>query len=325
MGECFWWWWLIGRRPIGELTLTTLQLLGIASQSGYFNLLRLWIFVRMKEPLNFIYMKKLTDQELYRKAKYYGKNALLWRRKFIGLLPEISKRKLYERKGFSSIFEFAFKLAGLSEQQVRTALNLEERFTNLPILKSLLEKGEVSVNKLVRIQSIATSKNESELAEAVSVLPQSAIEALVRDENGLNKPKNEAKSLRAQDLNLSDEVTARLLQLQEKGIDINQELLQFLNRREQEIEQEKEEISKNLQEAKSRYIPAKTREIIKKEFGEKCSITTCKKPAEHLHHTQTFALSSRHDPHYLAPLCKNHHTIAHAINVKVQDRRQRLS
>lgn len=62
---------------------------------------------------------QLTDQELYRKAKLYGKNALLWRRKFMGLLPEVERRRLYEKKGFGSVFEFSFKLAGLSEEQVR--------------------------------------------------------------------------------------------------------------------------------------------------------------------------------------------------------------
>ena len=87
----------------------------------------------------------MTDQELYEKARLYGKNALFWRQKFTGLLPEVEKRRLYEKKGFGSIFEFAFKLAGLSEQQVRNALNLARSFSDKPILKALLENGEVSL------------------------------------------------------------------------------------------------------------------------------------------------------------------------------------
>ncbi|MBI5754420.1 hypothetical protein HZA40_04730, partial [Candidatus Peregrinibacteria bacterium] len=63
----------------------------------------------------------LTDQNLYELCKTYGTRALEWRRKFIGLLPEVNKRKLYQKKGFGSIFEFAKKLAGLSEEQVRLA------------------------------------------------------------------------------------------------------------------------------------------------------------------------------------------------------------
>lgn len=290
----------------------------------------------------------MTDEQLYKKAKFYGQNALFWRRKFIGLLPEINRRRLYEKKNFSSIFEFAFKLAGLSEQQVRTTLNLEKRFSDKPALKTLLEKGEVSVNKLVRIQSIATSQNEEELAETVKILPKSAIETLVRDEkmfskgfnkglphpvicseDGLNKPRIDAKSLPGQEcsthvqiLRLNKEVTEKLLELQKKGIDINELLLEFLNHRKQEIAEEKETISAELQKTESRYIPVRIKKIIVKEHGRKCSIPTCNKTAEHLHHTQFFSLSGRHDPNYLAPLCKEHHLIAHTVNLMVRKKRE---
>jgi hypothetical protein len=69
----------------------------------------------------------------------------------------------------------------------------------------------------------------------------------------------------------------------------------------------------------SRYIPAKVKKIIKEEFGTKCSITNCKKQAEVLHHTQKFGLAHCHDPRFLAPLCKDHHTIAHSIDVKFNE------
>lgn len=269
-------------------------------------------------------MENISDKELYRRARFYGRNALLWRRKFIGLLPEIERRRIYEKKGYESIFVFAKKLAGLSEDQVRRALNLEKRFADKPVLNRLLTNGEVSINKLARVASIATPENEEELAEKVKMLPQSAIETLVRDENGLNKPKNEVKSVRAHSLELSKEVTEKLLELQRKGIDINEVLLDLLQKREEEIQKEKIEIAAELVQTESRYIPAKVRRIIQKEHGGKCSIRTCNKPAKQLHHTQTFSLSCLHDPRYLAPLCKDHHAIAHSINLKVQEKRQEL-
>ncbi len=256
----------------------------------------------------------MTDQELYEKAIMYGRNALLWRQKFMGLLPEVERRKLYEKKGFGSTFEFAFKLAGLSEEQVRRVLNLERKFADLPVLKELLVEGEVSVNKLARVASIATVENERELAEAVQVLPQKALETLVRDEVG-------PKSVRAHNLELSNEVTEKLLELQEKGLDVNEILLKLLQKREEEIADEKAAIAKDLKETESRYVAVRTKKVLYEENGTKCSIPTCKRPAEQLHHTQTFALSKRHDPHFLAPLCKDHHLIAHSINVKVQENR----
>ena len=152
----------------------------------------------------------MNDSELLERAVMYGRNALEWRRKFIGLLPEINKRKLYESKNCSSIFEFAFKFGGLSEEQVSRALNLEKKFEDLPKLRELLVNGEVSVNKLLRIASIATVANQEKLVEAVKILPKKAIETFVRD----------TKSVPGHKLELNDEVSQRLSELQEKGIDV---------------------------------------------------------------------------------------------------------
>ncbi len=253
----------------------------------------------------------MSDDELYRKAKLYGQNALLWRQKFIGLLPEVNKRRLYEKKGFGSIFEFAFKLAGLSEKQVRRVLNLERKFESMPVLKAALESGAVSVNKLARVASIASVDNQEELAEVVKVLPQSSLETFVRDENG-------PKSVRAHTLELNAEVQEKLLVLQSKGIDVNAELMEFLARREKEIAEEKTAIVDV--GAKSRRIPMRVRRVLMKEFGTKCSMPNCLKPANEVHHTRPFAMVRSHDPHYLAPLCKEHHQIAHTINLRVQQR-----
>ena len=145
----------------------------------------------------------------------------------------------------------------------------------------------------------------------------------------------------SQGLNISGEVHQKLLELQHKGIDINALLLEFLEKREAEIVEEKIRISAKIEaenklasEAElyevpreiwanaSRYIPAKIKQLIKKEFGTKCSIPTCAREAEDIHHTQRFSLSKSHNPFFLAPLCKDHHKIAHSIDVKYQEARR---
>ena len=281
---------------------------------------------------------KLTDEKLYELCKEYGVRARLWRQKFIGLLPEVNRRRLYEKKGFSSIFEFAFKLCGLSAEQVRLALNLEKRFEDKPVLKSMLENGETSINKLARVVSIATPENEEELAEKIKILPVRALETLVRDEkylknldvsqqigeggfknkNGLQKPLFEGKSLHVQTLNfeLSDDVKQELNELSSKGIEVNELLRNMLKQRKEKIEEEKEKIAGTIQPTKSGYIQVRIRKILKEEHGKKCSIPNCQKPAKVLHHTQRLSLSRTHDPRFLAPLCKEHHEIAHSIDIK---------
>lgn len=78
---------------------------------------------------------EMTDQELYNLCRKYGEMTLSAKRKFAGLLPEVLRRKLYEKKGFSSIFEFAARLAGMSREQVQLVLNLEKKFENKPLLE----------------------------------------------------------------------------------------------------------------------------------------------------------------------------------------------
>jgi len=298
-------------------------------------------------------MNSLTDEKLYELCQHFGKLALNYRNKFAGLLPEVNRRRLYEQKGFRSIFEFAFKLAGLSEKQVRIALNLEKSFSDKPILKELFITGQVSANKLARITSIATVENQGFLANQVQLLSKSAVETLVRDvkfsnqnsgnQNGLFETRIEAKSLPgqnarharaervrlypdSQNLILSAEVIAKLSELQNKGLDINELILEFLKEREKKIENEKAEISAQakskensaLATAKktSRYIPAKTKKLLHAIYGTKCAIDNCQKPAKAVHHTIRFAISQAHNPRYLAPLCREHHQIAHSIDRK---------
>ena len=243
------------------------------------------------------------------------------RRKFAGLLPEVVKRRLHEKKGFSSIYEFAAKLAGLSREQVDLVLRLEQKFEDKPVLQRALTQGEISPNKLVRIASIATSENQEELCEKIKTLSNRAVETFVKDvknqsPNGCGKPLFEQKSLHVQTLKLDEDVEMQLAQMQQKGIDINEFLRNALKKREEDLENEKVEIAKEQIVSRREYIPAKIKKIIKKEHGTKCSIAGCTKHARVLHHTQRFALAKNHDPHFIAPLCEAHHEIAHKIDLK---------
>ena len=54
---------------------------------------------------------KSDHQILHQKFKQYGANAKEWTRKCILLLPDIEKYRIWEQKGFGSIYEYAAKLA----------------------------------------------------------------------------------------------------------------------------------------------------------------------------------------------------------------------
>jgi len=297
-----------------------------------------------------------SHEQTHRKFKYFGTRHLEFRQKCIGLLPQIYKGKIYEIKGYGSIFEYAGKLAGLSHEQVSRALNLHARFENLPALKTLLENGEVSINKLARIASIATEKNQSMLAENTKILSQNAIETLVRDirhsgnQDGLQKGLFEQNSVRAHnmhnthersecafdkspennfaspskllELKLTTKNLEKLLELQGKGIDINKIIETVLQNRNAQIAKSKEEATQMALPARSRYIPAPIRKIINEEQGNLCTVPSCKKPAKIIHHELPFSMSKNHDPRHLKKLCRAHHEIAHMINMKFHEIRK---
>lgn len=123
----------------------------------------------------------LSDAELYRKCQEYGEAARMWRRKFAGLLPEVMRRKLYKRKGFASIHEFAGKLGGMSREAVDKVLRLGERLKDKPILRAQLESGSQGWSKIEKVAFIATAKTDKEWAEKVESLPKQALELYVRE------------------------------------------------------------------------------------------------------------------------------------------------
>ncbi|MBN1494952.1 HNH endonuclease [Candidatus Peregrinibacteria bacterium] len=254
-------------------------------------------------------------------------------------------RSWLKKRGFLSVYEFAAKLAGMSREQVDLVLRLEKRFEDKTILHSALVSGEVSANKLARVVSIATSENQHDLLGKIETLSSRALEVFVKDfknQNGLTETKTGDESLHVQtfklekndlqvqtleseinfDLELADDVKKNLLEMKKKGIDINQILRAFLNERKEKLEQEKSRIvEKQIQKRDdraiigmpaNRYIPIEVRRVVIKEFGNKCSIPGCNRPAENLHHEKGFAIDQCHDPRYLKPLCRGHHELAHA-------------
>ncbi len=323
----------------------------------------------ISEPRLKTRLTKLSDKKLLNLCRRYGANAIQWRRKFEGLLPEVHRRELFRRRGCFSIFEFAAKYAGMNREQVQRVLNLDRQLSDRPILREMFVNGEISANKLRRVIPIATVKTESLWAERVQIMSQRAVETLVRDEqieknahkingpqlvnNGIQQigrgesmadlfghvpegtdddlgpaltNKTSASDVVSDDLVLSDEVRSKLRELKQKGIDINEMLMELLTRRECEIEREKQKIAED-EEKKTvagvradRYVPAHIRNVVRKEHGEKCSMPNCFRDADHLHHTQRFSMSRNHNPNYIAPLCREHHEIAHKIDQKYAQR-----
>jgi hypothetical protein len=318
-----------------------------------------------------INLEKISDKELYAQCKKWGRQALEAKHKFEGLLPEVNRRRLYERRGFETIYDFARILAGLSRDQVNRIFCVSKKLEDKPMLHKLLIEGEVSVNKLSRVISIATTENQQDLAEKVKTLSQKAIEITVREiresdwssaqstknqidifenTNGSHKPTTDVRTQgtvptcvlgekyfryvrtqeidpksRASNINrdiklmqiLTEEMKEKLLELAEKGLDINKILTELLQEREQKIDQKmldlrQKQASAERSKMPTRHIPTRIQKVIKQKYGAKCSAPGCTNKAAQLHHQKPFVIHKTHDPAWIKPLCKGHHELRHA-------------
>ena len=134
--------------------------------------------------------KNLSDKELYKLCKDYGLRARVWRRRFAGLLPEVLERRLYKKRGYTSIHEFAGKLAGMSKEAVDKVLCLSKKLADKPLLRDQLISGEQGWSKIARVAYIATPETDGFWAEKVSTMPKLALEAYIQAKEAQDSEQN---------------------------------------------------------------------------------------------------------------------------------------
>ncbi|MBI4127420.1 hypothetical protein HY463_01805 [Candidatus Peregrinibacteria bacterium] len=267
-------------------------------------------------------ISKLSDSALYKKCQEYGLQTRLWRQRFAGLLPEVFKRRLYIRRGFGSIHEFAAKLGGMSERSVNKVLSLSRRLEDKPVLKNMLESGEQSWSKIEKVAFIADAQNEKELAEKVKELPRLALEAYVQNFREQFAPGSDSQNIPqipqgprfvkvSYEIEETVEKAMRILK-SELGVLTYNELFKTLVKRKSRkiVLKVCPECAKNV-DSTGRYIPANVRNFLAEQYKH-CGFPGCDKPFEIFHHVRRYALNPSHDPRYIVPLCKAHERLAHA-------------
>lgn len=238
-------------------------------------------------------------EKLHQDFENYGKIAKEWQRKCALLLPSIKKYGIWYKKGFGSIYEYAFKLAGMSKWQVDNALWVLNSISDKPaLLKVVEEKGVGAVRPVV---SIATKETSVYWARKAKEMSKNDLEVFVRDMRRSEKPLLE----KVLTMNLNPEIAAKLEKMNSGNWnDLMEKLIQLY---EQDLAQEK---PKKI-ESTSRYVPKAIENYILHRCNGFCEFPDCKKSYEHLHHIDRFASRREHDPDRIVALCKAHHNLAH--------------
>lgn len=246
-----------------------------------------------------------SEKELHLRFSAYGKNAKEWLRKCALLLPEIERRRIWKKRGFGSIYEYAAKLAGMSRSSVDEALRVLKRIEDKPALKTVVEQK--GINCVRPVAAIATEETQEFWAEKVQEMSKHTLENYVRDYRKEFLPGEEPKPAKESILlELDPEIAQELKKL--KGDNEWSDLMrEFLALRKEKFEQEKPEVA----QGRSRHIPAKIDRHVRGLTGGRCAFPGCCREGEVLHHIQRFSSERVHDPDKLVFLCKAHHEMAH--------------
>ncbi len=241
----------------------------------------------------------MNNKELHNLALKYGSLSLKYRRLFIGLIPEINRRKLYNKHGMHSIFEYAAKIAGVSNLTVEKVLRISSKLKDKPHLREKFEKGEIGWAKMEIIAHIATPEDEAIWAEKAKQMSCNALRVHIHDTNLVSALSDVGETIK---LELSTENAAKFRALKKdlgRKLTWNQTIEAILKR----IEIKPKRGARNL----------------KKNLGNICVYPQCNKPADVYHHPERYAYAKTHNN--VKPLCQAHHEIAHAgliINEKQQ-------
>lgn len=305
-----------------------------------------------------INLRVLSDSQLYQKCKEYGGNARLWMRKFEGLLPEVCRRRLHRHRGFTSIHEFAAKLAGMSYPKVDRILQLSRKLEDKPKLREAFESGEVGYSKIAKVAYIAKSETDGFWAEKVQTESCTTIDLSVKEEKSeksvyidsfqsefqrgkltFNVDPEIERKFRALKQKLEKqsgetmsygEVLGELMKMVEKvAVSAQASLAQESSAQAssaQKVQAEKQVTikvcpdcaEKKAKEAKGKTAPTIVKRLVLARQNNQCARAHCTHPPSDLHHINGYALTGSHSPEGLEYLCEKHHKLAHAQHEFVQ-------
>ena len=234
-------------------------------------------------------------KNLHEKFVEYGGKAKKWQRKCLFLLPKIFEKRIYNKKGFSSIYEYAAKIAGLSHNQVEEALRVLKRISDKPALMRIAEKK--GINAVRPVATIATKETAAFWAEKSKQMPNRTLRLYVKEFRGISGDIPEKEIL---ELRLNTALIERLKK--RKGDKTWGELIEELLAGEEKPRPVK---------TKSKHIPNAIKKYVQKRCGGFCEFPSCKKEYLHLHHSNRHASDHIHDPDKIIALCKEHHDLAH--------------
>lgn len=268
------------------------------------------------------------DKNLHRKFQEYGRNVREWTRKCVLLLPEIDRRQVWRKKKFSSIYEYAAKLAGMSRDTVNDALRILRKIEDRPLIKQVVE--EKGINAVKPVVNLLTSENEKFWAEKAKEMSKNTLQTYVKDfRQNYRLDGRAGPSEQPVKVTISMELNSNLAaQLQKIKGDMSWEelMFKFLEWSSEKIEFKTIGGARPMPgavplpvQSKYRYIPVAIRKYVVEKSGGMCAYPTCFRRSTSIHHINRFWTDHIHDPKQMVALCDAHERMAHLGLIKNEE------
>lgn len=255
---------------------------------------------------------------LHHRFQIYGRNAREWMRKCAMLLPDIERERVWEKKGFESIYVYAAKLAGMSRESVNDALRVLRATEGMTEIRNVIEQRGINIIK--PILTTLTSDNQAFWAEKAMTMSQHTLEVYRKERTAQdNEPTGRRASSETSEfpyqkaiaktiipMDLDPDIAAQLTKLKGTG-DWTTLMQELLAAREAILEQ----ACPDSKTTDSRHIPTNIQKFIIQRSRGICEFPACTRTYTILHHTQRFALEKTHDPSCIIALCTAHERIVH--------------
>jgi hypothetical protein len=260
----------------------------------------------------------------------------------ISILQEVEESRLFLDLGITSLFQYAVKSLGLSEDVAFNFITVSRKAKQMPILQEAILSGVVSVSKARKVASVLTLENQSDWIEKIKTCSSKTLEREVAKVNPREATPEQTKYVSENRLELKMGISQEMLEQLKRVQDLEskrtaravsmEEALQALlslyletkdpqkraervlkNAAKRPVSRREKQLS---QSDNPRAIPAwQKHQLIARDQGQ-CTHRDNEKRCEnrrwtHTHHIIPRSVGGDHSLENLTTLCSVHHKMIH--------------
>lgn len=133
----------------------------------------------------------MTEIEIniHKNFKQIGLNRRGATNTILSMLPEIDRLEIWKKAGFLSIYDYALRIAGLSNRLVNKALEVDKKLESMPKLKALIKTQGLS--KLEIISKVAKIETQDFWSSKAKTMTRDSLQKIALHEKAYQKTMGE--------------------------------------------------------------------------------------------------------------------------------------